>query len=1323
MLLKCLKFWISAFAILCITVYSDAQCFSFTQSEIPPNSSFVVPLVIEGAALDDLSAIDQCVEAVALSFSHPRVSELEIFLISPFGDTIALVSGGGSTFSATNNTNWNITFLPCSETAFPDNDFNPNFTNTENWGVFGNYSGLYYPFEDCLEDFDEGPVNGTWQLLIINNSEFNLGSLTGFSLFFCNGDGLDCFICQAVQSNISLDNEAFCLGSDDLLLDFNRTFVGLAPDPTEYGYDYLLFRDSVLLDKSSFLDLRDSTSGEYTVCGISYLLEDTMALIEEGDKIDFDEYRFTLTSDTASYCGRLSNCIDILINEPIDTTFENRYICQGDTLFTGVDTLLNTGTYDIVFQSSGVCDSVVQVDLLVLDLVLQNEISAGLDCNTLESTLYPAILSSNVDPAFLNFIWTGPDGGTLSLDDSLIVDEPGIYGLEVNIVIDGELICTFNSSYTVEITDEEYDPGMVFPDIFCPYETYEITLDDFVPGTDYTWSVSPDQNIIGPLDSSIFTFILGDSDEIEICVLLENDCFQDTSFCNSIIVNQPSDVEIVAQDTVCGLNTIMSTTGLEEISAIVVAGPSSNVDFDIMDSDILVSVDNSGEYTIEVYGLNNGCPFYTLVTVYFLGLPDVSFDIDILNDCINPGISIVSDNMTNDEFQLLGSLNGIPFQFSVLAGTSQFDLDMALPGQNTILLDYFQYSIFPSCHFELSQEITTELSPGLIFPDIIPICNDTIGESETIIDFSNIFNYSVEILSINLHGFAGEIFVPFVDFFNVSPGEYDFEVVFDPGEDCPIIDTIIQVVVQNCSCPILTGGNVTYDICGTTETNLDNFVTGEWSINWTIVSMPTGAALDIINGILEFEEFIPGMYEFDGVVDDVPDGCDSNISLLLNATELFNSGELIQDDTVIICLEDEENNLLLFDYIQNYDPNGKWGKLSEQGIIGTLDSVSGIFSLAGFGKSTASFSYSAANSDECIGDTTTLNVIVYRLIDFDIPNQFMLSCDNKDLEINIERYINVDGWALNINALEGAFEYINNGNSIRIITESLLQFEFIAEEDRCNSIHEVAVSVIGNPITDINLDIRAPICLSEEGDGFIEVDEIIGGVGPFEVKLNGSILTDPPFIFDKLRSGSYLLEITDSNGCVFDSLIQLNLSQTGFISLGDDLFVTSGAEINIDYETNILGDNIGSVVWKLDGEIICEGCSDVQLIAAQGQLVSLTLTDLNGCIYMDSLSIFADIRVPFYLPNAFTPTFDNINDKLLIYPRAGLVEILEWKIFDRWGSAVFESGPFNPFLQEIGWNGQFRGRFLLPGVYISSIRYRLSNGRSVYHVSEVNLLK
>jgi gliding motility-associated-like protein len=56
-----------------------------------------------------------------------------------------------------------------------------------------------------------------------------------------------------------------------------------------------------------------------------------------------------------------------------------------------------------------------------------------------------------------------------------------------------------------------------------------------------------------------------------------------------------------------------------------------------------------------------------------------------------------------------------------------------------------------------------------------------------------------------------------------------------------------------------------------------------------------------------------------------------------------------------------------------------------------------------------------------------------------------------------------------------------------------------------------------------------------------------------------------------------------------------------------------------------------------------------------------------------------------YVPNAFTPNLDGIND--VFQPKGFGVVKYELNIFDRWGEKVFSTKTF-----EEGWDGTFKGR-------------------------------
>lgn len=75
-------------------------------------------------------------------------------------------------------------------------------------------------------------------------------------------------------------------------------------------------------------------------------------------------------------------------------------------------------------------------------------------------------------------------------------------------------------------------------------------------------------------------------------------------------------------------------------------------------------------------------------------------------------------------------------------------------------------------------------------------------------------------------------------------------------------------------------------------------------------------------------------------------------------------------------------------------------------------------------------------------------------------------------------------------------------------------------------------------------------------------------------------------------------------------------------------------------------------------------------------------TDDNGCMNSDSLWVRVEPEVRFWIPNAFTPNDDRINDTW--GPKAfGFSEYEIW-VYDRWGKLMFHStDPFDK------WNGRF----------------------------------
>lgn len=179
--------------------FTFGQCELSVTVDIEDFTTTSIPVYIENAQNNDLSNPSQGICGLYVEFEHTHVGDLIFELVSPAGQSILIV-GTAVNSGNTSSTNWNVFFTACSSPASPDPGFSPLWSNNQNWGILGNYSGTYYPNSGCLEDFNSGPVNGIWQLNLIDANLFDSGILLGFSIVFCDPSGLDCVDCFEVQN-------------------------------------------------------------------------------------------------------------------------------------------------------------------------------------------------------------------------------------------------------------------------------------------------------------------------------------------------------------------------------------------------------------------------------------------------------------------------------------------------------------------------------------------------------------------------------------------------------------------------------------------------------------------------------------------------------------------------------------------------------------------------------------------------------------------------------------------------------------------------------------------------------------------------------------------------------------------------------------------------------------------------------------------------------------------------------------------------------------------------------------------------------------------
>jgi gliding motility-associated-like protein len=119
---------------------------------------------------------------------------------------------------------------------------------------------------------------------------------------------------------------------------------------------------------------------------------------------------------------------------------------------------------------------------------------------------------------------------------------------------------------------------------------------------------------------------------------------------------------------------------------------------------------------------------------------------------------------------------------------------------------------------------------------------------------------------------------------------------------------------------------------------------------------------------------------------------------------------------------------------------------------------------------------------------------------------------------------------------------------------------------------------------------------------------------------------------------------------------------------------------------------------------------------------SLTVEDDHSCVATDNLKVTVENRRRVYVPTAFSPNGDGINDVFSVFGGREVKEITCFKIFDRWGGLVFlaENLPANG---TTGWDGTFQGKELAQGVYAYSIEVLYLNGERASKTGDLHLVR
>ena len=187
-------------------------------------------------------------------------------------------------------------------------------------------------------------------------------------------------------------------------------------------------------------------------------------------------------------------------------------------------------------------------------------------------------------------------------------------------------------------------------------------------------------------------------------------------------------------------------------------------------------------------------------------------------------------------------------------------------------------------------------------------------------------------------------------------------------------------------------------------------------------------------------------------------------------------------------------------------------------------------------------------------------------------------------------------------------------------------------------------------------------------------------------------ISDPhianPIAFPK-QNTLYTLTVAN-NQCKTSDTLMIGVNKNPRADAGPDKIIIVGQSVVLN--GTVTGTDI-TYTWNPSNYITATNTLTPSVNPPLNQVYTLQATSNKGCGTATDdvlIKVFKNI----FIPNAFTPNGDGINDEWKIetleaYPNAGI------KVFNRFGEIVFDNNGINK-----SWDGKFKGVLLSAGAYV-----------------------
>ncbi len=271
----------------------------------------------------------------------------------------------------------------------------------------------------------------------------------------------------------------------------------------------------------------------------------------------------------------------------------------------------------------------------------------------------------------------------------------------------------------------------------------------------------------------------------------------------------------------------------------------------------------------------------------------------------------------------------------------------------------------------------------------------------------------------------------------------------------------------------------------------------------------------------------------------------------------------------------------------------------------------------------------------------------------------------------------------------------NNDNVTCILTSSAA----CASQNPIAASNAIVMVVSNNQQPSIMISTTTPVICEGETVSVNATPANAGANPTYQWKLNGNNTGGNTTVYssNKIKDGDQLtctLTAAGSgciNNIVISNILTFTVNSLPLIGVNPmDTIVMTGTAIQIN--TTVPG-NISSYEW-LPASMLQDPSllSPVTLPVTSNNFYKLKVVDGMGC--MAEKMVRVRVFRPLFMPSAFTPNRDGLNDVFRIPPDVAL-QLREFSIFTRWGDRIFSTNDITK-----GWDGTIKNFPAESGVFV-----------------------